>query len=206
MFDFTGEESEYSEFISLADAFEKKLPKAGMSAETIPVTPEKKNEGLLSSSQVQYVCRAGNYRKDGLSYTGALRVLKVIMGYDYLWNQVRVKGGAYGCMSNFNRIGDGDFAVATRDIGTGIETCRAKLPALFTVTEKFGELRPFQMRRVMKYKNAEPEILSCADIGAEDSRCGFAGSPTSVNKIVSVVLAGGDYKEVQPTKLFVPNL
>ena len=94
---------------------------------------------------------------------------------------------------------DGDFAVAVRDIGTGVEKCRAKLPALFTVTEKFGELRPFQMRRVMKYKNAEPETLSCADIDAEDSRCGFAGSPTSVNKIVSVVLAGGDYKEVEPT-------
>jgi electron transfer flavoprotein beta subunit len=55
------------------------------------------------------------------------------------------------------------------------------------------------MRRVMKYKNAEPETLSCADIGAEDARCGFAGSPTSVNKIVSVVLAGGDYKEVAAT-------
>ena len=94
---------------------------------------------------------------------------------------------------------DGNCAIATRDIGTGIETSRAKLPALFTVTEKFGELRPFEMRRVMKYKNAEPEILSCADIGCEDARCGFAGSPTSVNQIQSVVLAGGAYKEIVPT-------
>jgi hypothetical protein len=94
---------------------------------------------------------------------------------------------------------DGDTAVATRDIGTGVETCRVKLPALFTVTEKFGELRPFAMRRVMKYKNHEPEVLSCDDIGAEADRCGFAGSPTSVNKIVSVVLAGGDYQEVPAT-------
>ena len=94
---------------------------------------------------------------------------------------------------------DGDFAIATRDIGTGVETCRAKLPALFTVTEKFGELRPFQMRRVMKYKNAEPEILSCDDIGAEADRCGFAGSPTCVNAIESVVLAGGAFKEVAAT-------
>ncbi len=91
------------------------------------------------------------------------------------------------------------FVTAVRDIGTGIETCRAKLPALFTVTEKFGELRPFQMRRVMKYKNAEPEVLSCDDIGAEADRCGFAGSPTSVNKIMSVVLAGGDFKEIPAT-------
>ena len=29
---------------------------------------------------------------------------------------------------------DGNVAIATRDIGTGVETCRAKLPALFTVT------------------------------------------------------------------------
>ena len=94
---------------------------------------------------------------------------------------------------------DGNVAVATRDIGTGVETCRAKLPALFTVTEKFGDLRPYQMRRVMKYKNAEPTILDCAAIGCEDDRCGFAGSPTSVNKIESVVLAGGEFKEIAAT-------
>ena len=93
----------------------------------------------------------------------------------------------------------GNTAIATRDIGTGIETCRVQLPALFTVTERFGELRPFQMRRVMKYKHAEPETLSCDDIGAEADRCGFAGSPTSVNKIMSVVLAGGAFKGIEPT-------
>ena len=51
---------------------------------------------------------------DGLDYTGALRVLKVIMGYDYLWNQVRVKGGAYGCMCSFSKSGDSYF-VSYRD-------------------------------------------------------------------------------------------
>ena len=101
---------------------------------------------------------------------------------------------------------DGDYAVATRDIGTGVEKCRAKLPALFTVTEKFGELRPFSMHRVMKYKNAEVETMNCDDIGAEADRCGFAGSPTSVNKIVSVVLAGGDYKQVAPTAEGITSL
>ena len=109
---------------------------------------------------------------------------------------------------------DGDYAIATRDIGTGVEKDRVKLPALFTVTEKFGELRPYEVRRVMKYKKAMAPVenggvalegdlaigqLSCDDIGAEADRCGFAGSPTNVNKIVSVVLAGGDYKEVAPT-------
>jgi len=101
---------------------------------------------------------------------------------------------------------EGDTAIATRDIGTGIETCRAKLPALFTVTEKFGELRPYRMHRVMKYKNAEPEVLSCDDIGCESERCGFAGSPTSVNKIESVVLSGGAFKEIAATDEGIKNL
>ncbi len=93
----------------------------------------------------------------------------------------------------------GREVVAVRDIGTGLETCRATMPVLFTVTEKFGALRPYEMRRVMKYKNAEPEVLSCDDIGCETARCGFAGSPTSVNKIESVVLAGGAYRDVPVT-------
>lgn len=65
----------------------------------------KRNEGFLSASQVQYVAVAGNFKKAGLEYTGALRVLKVILSYDWLWLQVRVKGGAYGCMSGFARNG-----------------------------------------------------------------------------------------------------
>ena len=75
---------------------------------------EKKNEGFMTAGQVQYVCRAGNFIEKGLPYTGALKVLKVMMGYDYLWNQVRVKGGAYGCMCNFSKNGDGYF-VSYRD-------------------------------------------------------------------------------------------
>jgi Predicted Zn-dependent peptidases, insulinase-like len=49
--------------------------------------------------------------EEGLDYTGALQILKVILSYDYLWQNIRVKGGAYGCMSNFNRIGDGYFVL-----------------------------------------------------------------------------------------------
>ena len=75
---------------------------------------EKKNEGFMDASQVQYVARAGNYVRHGFSYHGALRILKVIMGYDYLWINVRVKGGAYGCMNSYMRNGDTYF-VSYRD-------------------------------------------------------------------------------------------
>ena len=75
---------------------------------------EKKNEGFKTSSKVQYVARAGNFIDGGAEYTGALQILKVILSYDYLWQNIRVKGGAYGCMSNFNRIGEG-YLVSYRD-------------------------------------------------------------------------------------------
>ena len=75
---------------------------------------EKKNEGFKTASKVQYVARVGNFLDHGASYTGALQILKVIMGYEYLWQNIRVKGGAYGCMSSFNRIGEGYF-VSYRD-------------------------------------------------------------------------------------------
>lgn len=75
---------------------------------------EKKNEGFQTASKVQYVARAGNFIDRGLSYSGALQILKVILSYEYLWQNIRVKGGAYGCMSNFNRVGEGYF-VSYRD-------------------------------------------------------------------------------------------
>jgi len=75
---------------------------------------DKLNEGFKTSSKVQYVARAGNFIDGGAEYSGALQILKVILSYDYLWQNVRVKGGAYGCMSGFNRIGEG-FFVSYRD-------------------------------------------------------------------------------------------
>ena len=74
----------------------------------------KRNEGFKTSSKVQYVARTGNFIDRGVEYTGALQILKVILSYDYLWQNIRVKGGAYGCMSSFNRIGEGYF-VSYRD-------------------------------------------------------------------------------------------
>ncbi len=72
------------------------------------------NEAFTTAGQVQYVARTGNFRAAGYSYTGVLKILKVIMSYDYLWINIRVKGGAYGCMSSFGRTGDSYF-VSYRD-------------------------------------------------------------------------------------------
>lgn len=76
---------------------------------------EQKNEGFKFAGQVQYVCRTGSFvDEEKLKYTGALGVLKTILGYGYLWEKVRVTGGAYGCMVSFSKIGISSF-VSYRD-------------------------------------------------------------------------------------------
>ncbi len=114
MLDYTAEEKGYAQIPELLTAFKQELYTEPVEQEIFDVTPVKKNEGFFTAGKVQYVCRAGNYRRKGLAYTGALRVLRTMMGYDYLWMNVRVKGGAYGCMSNFSRMGDCYF-VSYRD-------------------------------------------------------------------------------------------
>ena len=83
-------------------------------AENCVLHCRKRNEGFKTSSKVQYVARVGNFIDGGAEYNGALQILKVILGYDYLWQNIRVKGGAYGCMSNFNRIGEA-YMISYRD-------------------------------------------------------------------------------------------
>ena len=114
MSDITAEESGIA-------AWAEFLPKLGDKLYTCEIRtgrfePEviQKNEGFMTSGQVQYVCSAGNFFHKGYEYTGAFQVLKVIMGYEYLWSQIREKGGAYGCMCAFGKTGDCYF-VSYRD-------------------------------------------------------------------------------------------
>lgn len=114
MVDYTATEEGYEKFPSLVEDLRGTLFTSPVETGTFVPELSVKNEGFMSSSQVQYVCRAGNYRKKGLKPNGSLKVLKVMMGYEYLWINVRVKGGAYGCMSGFGRTGDSYF-VSYRD-------------------------------------------------------------------------------------------
>lgn len=102
---------------------------------------EKKNEGLTNSAKVQYVCRAGRMFDSPDEYNGSMKVLRTILGYDYLWNQVRVEGGAYGCMSLFKRNGLGYF-VSYRD------------PNLRRTNEVFGKVVDY----VSSFKTTEREM------------------------------------------------
>ncbi|MCI5516652.1 MAG: insulinase family protein [Roseburia sp.] len=111
---FTGDQAafEYAEPI-LKEALQKQ-PAGKKAHEAARISLARSNEAFTDASQIQYVAKVGNFADHGYHYTGALRILKLILSYDYLWINVRVKGGAYGCMSGFFRSGETYF-VSYRD-------------------------------------------------------------------------------------------
>lgn len=111
---YTAAKEGLSQACDLVKALEEKLTEYGKEKHQVEIACEKKNEGFKTASKVQYVATAGNFIDAGYEYTGALQILKVILSYEYLWQNIRVKGGAYGCMSSFNRLGD-SYLVSFRD-------------------------------------------------------------------------------------------
>lgn len=114
MVSYTGERESVEQIQKLCGELKKSLPQRTSQVPSVSITCEKKNEGFKTSGQVQYVAKCGNFVKKGYAYTGALEILKVALSYDYLWINLRVKGGAYGCMSGFRRSGESYF-VSYRD-------------------------------------------------------------------------------------------
>ena len=114
LIDITAEKDKCTKFPGLAQSFIKDAPHLKMQPNEPDLIPTRFKEAYRTSAKVQYVAKAGTYRSDNTPYTGALKVLKVIMGYDYLWKEVRVVGGAYGCFAGFSRAGRATF-VSYRD-------------------------------------------------------------------------------------------
>ena len=118
----SGNALEKAELLGFIDKFEEKLEPSSkdvFDVENLHLKDEvytagKLNEGIKTTSQVNYVARCGNFVKHGLEYTGALQVLRIMLNYDYLWMNLRVKGGAYGCMSGFGKNGRA-YLVSYRD-------------------------------------------------------------------------------------------
>ncbi len=110
----TMDDEGYEKFVPEFEKFVAGLNDNAATPAAREFVPRNVKEGFMTSSQVNYVARCGNYRSEGYEFTGAFKILKVIFGYEYLWINIRVKGGAYGCMSGFYKNGD-CYMVSYRD-------------------------------------------------------------------------------------------
>ncbi|HHU77306.1 MAG TPA: insulinase family protein [Clostridiales bacterium] len=96
---------DYPEFARQFESFAAGLPLKECPAAPFEFTEEAANEGLLTPSKVQYVAKGYSFIRLGHRYNGAMQVLRTIASLDYLWNRVRVQGGAYGVFVVFTRSG-----------------------------------------------------------------------------------------------------
>jgi Zn-dependent M16 (insulinase) family peptidase len=103
-------EPDQSKFNAHLEKFVKKLPEGKSPLQNWNFALDKKNEGFLTASKVQYVLQGYDYKKLGYKWNGSMRVLNQVLSTDWLQNQVRVIGGAYGGFSNFNPNGQVYFA------------------------------------------------------------------------------------------------
>ncbi|HES59226.1 MAG TPA: peptidase, partial [Caldithrix sp.] len=97
-------------FNSNLKKFVSTQPEGSADYQTWNLKLENKNEGLLAASKVQYVVKGYDFKKLGYKWDGKMRVLDQILSSDYLQNQIRVIGGAYGGFSSFGSTGRVYFA------------------------------------------------------------------------------------------------
>lgn len=83
---------------------------AGRNALVVP-EPRDRHEAFVIPSDICFAARACDPRRLGLDVTGAWAVAANALSYDYLWNEIRVKGGAYGC--GFRAAGERQAAFYT---------------------------------------------------------------------------------------------
>ncbi|MGN0375489.1 MAG: insulinase family protein [Butyrivibrio sp.] len=106
---FTGTKEDYLNIKPELKNFVRELLPGGRTAAERSLKADICNIGYQTASQVNYVARCGDFKEAGLKYDASLKVLANILSYNYLWDNVRVLGGAYGCMCGFTVNGVGYF-------------------------------------------------------------------------------------------------
>ncbi|MGH4139499.1 insulinase family protein [Clostridium sp.] len=100
---YTGDEKNYDNFTHSFNLFSKRIGDKEFLSEKYKFDFTKKNEAFVVPSQVQYVVKAGGFKNAGFNYNGKMKVVENIINSDYLWKELRVKGGAYGGAMSFTK-------------------------------------------------------------------------------------------------------
>jgi len=101
----TGQREQLDAFAANADRLTQNLPEESAQARATGFAERIRNEGILSASMVQYVSQSYDFVKLGFPYSGKLIALRNFLRSGYLWNAIRVQGGAYGAMLRISEDG-----------------------------------------------------------------------------------------------------
>jgi hypothetical protein len=101
----TCSKADFEKFSKSLEGFMKVMPTKKPATNDWKFDLVLKNEGILTASKVQYVVMGYNFKKLGYTWTGKMNVLNQVLSTDWLKNQIRVIGGAYGGFSNIGIYG-----------------------------------------------------------------------------------------------------
>ncbi|HMA71260.1 MAG TPA: peptidase M16, partial [Xanthobacteraceae bacterium] len=91
------------------------LPHTTVKVEPWRLADSPRSEGLVMPTKVNYVGKGADLYREGVKRSGAHLVTRAYLRTSWLWDKVRVQGGAYGGQCMFNRY-SGDFTfVSYRD-------------------------------------------------------------------------------------------
>lgn len=102
---YTGNSSGYDNFKKEWAKFIAGIPSGKTQVQEWKLEPENLKEAILTASKVQYVMTGYNLNHLGQQWNGKLLVLNQILSTDFLYNQIRVIGGAYGGFSRISQDG-----------------------------------------------------------------------------------------------------
>ncbi|MBN1231275.1 MAG: insulinase family protein [Anaerolineales bacterium] len=144
----------WPEIYSQLQTFCSDIPLKGNTLKEWEIDLHEENEGLVIPAQVNFVGKSSNLYDLGYQYNGSVSVMRNYIGTTYLWEKLRVQGGAYGGFSVFN-VNSGVFSYLTyRD------------PNLLKSVENFDGTPEFLMNLEISTEELSKSIIGV--IGALD--------------------------------------
>ena len=111
MASFTGSDEDFDAYWDAAGDLGLGAGDGAASGTLVVPEPRDRHEAFVIPSDICFAARACDPRRLGIDVTGAWAVAANALSYDYLWNEIRVKGGAYGC--GFRAAGERQTAFYT---------------------------------------------------------------------------------------------
>ena len=111
MASFTGSDEDFDAYWAAAGDLGLGAGDGASSGTLVVPEPRDRHEAFVIPSDICFAARACDPRRLGIDVTGAWAVAANALSYDYLWNEIRVKGGAYGC--GFRAAGERQTAFYT---------------------------------------------------------------------------------------------
>ena len=152
------------------------------------------NEAVCIASGVSYSVKGCNYKKLGYEYNGKLSVLAKILSSDYLWKEIRVKGGAYGTGFSVSSSGSACFH-SYRD--PNVSKTLDNYDRAAEYLESFSKHTPSVLKYVISTVAGIDRPITPRDIGGYIENSYFMGSDAEYKKMIRAQVLETTAKDIE---------